>query len=71
MFAPIDYELGHSFVPRPFPYPDNQKPTQNSWSDIPSQLPEYGVGERMVSGLLTSLEDTVLSKWMFVALALS
>ncbi|CRL19611.1 Hydroxymethylglutaryl-CoA reductase, class I, metazoan [Penicillium camemberti] len=71
VLAPINYKLGHSFVPRPYPYPGNQEPTQNSWSDIPSQLPEHGVGERMVGGLLTSLEDPVLSKWMFVALALS
>ncbi|KAJ5420344.1 hypothetical protein N7465_002863 [Penicillium sp. CMV-2018d] len=71
VLAPIDYELAHSFVPRPSPYPGNHEPTQNSWSEIPSQLPKYGVGERMVGGLLTSLEDPVLSKWMFVALALS
>ncbi|OQD63204.1 hypothetical protein PENPOL_c010G03218 [Penicillium polonicum] len=71
VLAPIDYELAHSFVPRPSPYPGNHEPTQNSWSDIPSKLPEYEVGERMVGGLLTSLEDPVLSKWMFVALALS
>ncbi|CAI7597852.1 unnamed protein product [Penicillium discolor] len=36
-----------------------------------SQLHEYGVGEKMVGSLLTSLEDPVLSKWVFVALALS
>ncbi|KAF7527965.1 hypothetical protein PCG10_001899 [Penicillium crustosum] len=71
VLAPINYELGHSFFPHPFPYPGNHESTQNSWSYIPSQLPEYGVGERMVGGLLTSLEDPVLSKWMFVALALS
>nr|AOV86533.1 HMG-CoA reductase [Penicillium brevicompactum] len=71
VLAPINYELGHSFFPHPFPYPGNHESTQNSWSYIPSQLPEYGVGERMVGGLLTSLEDPALSKWMFVALALS
>lgn len=31
----------------------------------------YGVGGRMVGGLLQSLEDPVLSKWIVVALALS
>ncbi|KAF4982582.1 hypothetical protein FZEAL_1814 [Fusarium zealandicum] len=31
----------------------------------------YGVGGRMVGGLLKSLEDPVLSKWIIVALALS
>ncbi|CEJ94314.1 Putative 3-hydroxy-3-methylglutaryl-coenzyme A reductase [[Torrubiella] hemipterigena] len=31
----------------------------------------YGVGGRMVGGLLKSLEDPVLSKWIVVALALS
>jgi hydroxymethylglutaryl-CoA reductase (NADPH) len=32
---------------------------------------QYGVGGRMVGGLLESLEDPVLSKWIIVALALS
>jgi Hydroxymethylglutaryl-CoA reductase len=71
VLAPINYELAHSFAPRPSPYPDDHEYIQHRWSDAPSQLPEYGVGERMVGGLLTSLEDPVLSKWMFVALALS
>ncbi|KAH7313673.1 hydroxymethylglutaryl-coenzyme A reductase-domain-containing protein [Stachybotrys elegans] len=31
----------------------------------------YGVGGRMVGGLLNSLEDPVLSKWFVIALALS
>ncbi|KAL3958267.1 hypothetical protein ACCO45_006429 [Purpureocillium lilacinum] len=34
-------------------------------------LGDYGVGGRVVGGLLTSLEDPVLSKWIVVALALS
>ncbi|KAJ5488150.1 Hydroxymethylglutaryl-CoA reductase class I/II substrate-binding [Penicillium expansum] len=32
---------------------------------------QYGVGGRMVGGLLAGLEDPVLSKWVFAALALS
>lgn len=34
-------------------------------------LEQYGMGGRMVGGLLKSLEDPVLSKWIVVALALS
>ncbi|CAG8907422.1 unnamed protein product [Penicillium egyptiacum] len=71
VLAHINYELQHSFLPRRSTYPGNPKPIQRGPSDVPSQFPEYGVGERMVGGLLTSLEDPVLSKWMFVALALS
>ncbi|KAF4124824.1 hydroxymethylglutaryl-CoA reductase (NADPH), partial [Geosmithia morbida] len=36
-----------------------------------AHLDEYGMGVRMVGSLLKSLEDPVLSKWIFVALALS
>jgi hydroxymethylglutaryl-CoA reductase (NADPH) len=35
------------------------------------QFDGYGVGGRVVDGLLKSLEDPVLSKWIIVALALS
>ncbi|KKA26564.1 hypothetical protein TD95_004261 [Thielaviopsis punctulata] len=34
-------------------------------------LKSYGVGGRMVGGILKSLEDPVLSKWIIVALAMS
>ncbi|KAF7551915.1 hypothetical protein G7Z17_g4663 [Cylindrodendrum hubeiense] len=36
-----------------------------------NQFEGYGVGGRVVGGLLKSLEDPVLSKWIIVALALS
>ncbi|KAH6619327.1 3-hydroxy-3-methylglutaryl-CoA reductase [Chaetomium sp. MPI-SDFR-AT-0129] len=36
-----------------------------------ADLSEYGVGGRMVGGILKSLEDPILSKWIVVALALS
>ncbi|EQL03499.1 HMG CoA reductase [Ophiocordyceps sinensis CO18] len=39
--------------------------------DGAGQFDGYGVGGRMVGGLLKSLEDPVLSKWIIVALALS
>ncbi|OQE17131.1 hypothetical protein PENFLA_c025G02265 [Penicillium flavigenum] len=49
VLAPINYELGHFFLPRPSPYPGNHKLIQHRSSDISSPFPEYGVGERMLS----------------------
>ena len=71
VLAPINYELGNPFDRRLSPYTGNHMPSQHRASDIQSQFPGYGVSEKIVGGLLTSLEDPVLSKWMFVARALS
>lgn len=68
---PIKYELEYPSVRRAASHSVKTRTSQYASTDTPSQLHEYGVGGKMVDGLLTSLEDPVLSKWVFVALALS
>ena len=60
VLAPIKYELEFPSVHYALSSPIGQ-PTDDY----------YGVGGRVVGGLLLSLEDPVLSKWIVVALALS
>lgn len=59
---PIKYELE---------YPSVHYALPSETAAPPTGLDDYGVGGRMVGGLLKSLEDPVLSKWIIVALALS
>lgn len=62
IFTPIKYELEFPSV---------------HYGKVPEETPDddddmgYGVGGRMVGGVLKSLEDPVLSKWIILALAMS
>lgn len=62
IFTPIKYELEFPSV---------------HYGKVPEEEPVkevdmgYGMGGRMVGGVLKSLEDPVLSKWIIIALALS
>ncbi|KAL7792137.1 3-hydroxy-3-methylglutaryl-coenzyme A reductase [Trichoderma ceciliae] len=60
ILTPIKYELEYPSVH--YALPSAAAPTED-------QL--FGVGGRVVGGLLSSLEDPVLSKWIVAALALS
>jgi hydroxymethylglutaryl-CoA reductase (NADPH) len=62
VLTPIKYELE-------FPSVHYALPPAKSGAD--DQLEGYGVGGRMVGGVLKSLEDPVLSKWIVIALAMS
>ena len=59
ILAPIKYELEYPSV-------HYALPALEAADD-----PDYPVGGRMVGGILKSLEDPVLSKWIVVALAIS
>jgi len=63
VLTPIKYELEFPSVHYALP------PARIA--DDASDLAGYGVGGRMVGGILKSLEDPVLSKWIVVALAMS
>jgi len=66
VLTPIRYEL--EFPSIHYDLPQNVgKGEDDSFSD----LADYGVGGRMVGGILKSLEDPILSKWIVVALAMS
>lgn len=65
VLTPIRYELEFPSIHYDLP----QKPEESD--DYPIDLDNYGVGGRMVGGILKSLEDPILSKWIVVALALS
>lgn len=62
IFTPIKYELEFPSI---------------HYGKVPEETPDddvdmgYGVGGRMVGGVLKSLEDPVLSKWIILALAMS
>ncbi|KAH8194001.1 hypothetical protein TruAng_011838 [Truncatella angustata] len=64
VLTPIKYELE-------FPSIHYAEPPKGEDGEELSQLVGYGMGGRMVGSLLTSLEDPILSKWIFVALAMS
>ncbi|KAK3309886.1 3-hydroxy-3-methylglutaryl-CoA reductase [Chaetomium strumarium] len=66
VLTPIRYELEFPSVHYDLPRKVG-KDDEEGFSD----LADYGVGGRMVGGILKSLEDPVLSKWIVVALALS
>ncbi|TLD12957.1 uncharacterized protein PgNI_04424 [Pyricularia grisea] len=63
ILTPIKYELEYPSVHYALPPPKSAAAPE---SDL-----GYGVGGRMVGGILKSLEDPVLSKWIVVALAMS
>ncbi|PFH61201.1 hypothetical protein XA68_18017 [Ophiocordyceps unilateralis] len=69
ILTPIKYELQYPSVH----YGLLSPPCDGNLAacDGAGRLDHYGVGGRMVGGLLKSLEDPVLSKWIVVALALS
>ncbi|KAH6610051.1 3-hydroxy-3-methylglutaryl-coenzyme a reductase [Trichoderma cornu-damae] len=60
VLTPIKYELEYPSVHYALPS-----------AAAPSEGKLFGVGGRVVGGLLSSLEDPVLSKWIVAALALS
>jgi hydroxymethylglutaryl-CoA reductase (NADPH) len=66
VLTPIRYELEFPSV-----HYDLPRKVGNDDEEGFSDLADYGVGGRMVGGILKSLEDPVLSKWIVVALALS
>lgn len=65
IFTPIKYELEYPSVhyAKPSKIRKNLRGDED-WSD-------YGMGGSVVDGLLKSLEDPILSKWIVVALAMS
>ena len=65
ILPPIKYEL---YVPGAQAY--DEGPGSNLELDYTDQLLD-GVGGRVIEGLLKSLEDPVLSKWIIVALTMS
>ncbi|KAL7963818.1 hydroxymethylglutaryl-coenzyme A reductase domain-containing protein [Trichoderma compactum] len=60
IITPIKYELEYPSIHYALPS-----------ATAPSEGQLFGVGGRVVGGLLSSLEDPVLSKWIVAALALS
>ncbi|KJZ78592.1 3-hydroxy-3-methylglutaryl-coenzyme A reductase [Hirsutella minnesotensis 3608] len=69
ILTPIKYELAYPSIHYALSSPACHGDL--SMCDGMNQLDSYGVGGRVVDGLLKSLEDPVLSKWIIVALALS
>ncbi|ETS75040.1 3-hydroxy-3-methylglutaryl-coenzyme A reductase [Pestalotiopsis fici W106-1] len=65
VLTPIKYELEFPSIHYAVPSKDSQG------EDDFSQLVGISVGGRMVGGLLESLEDPILSKWIVIALAMS
>lgn len=65
--TPIKYELEFPSIHYDLP----QSVPGQGMNDAFDQLRGYGVGGRMVGGILKSLEDPILSKWIVVALAMS
>ncbi|KAK8034883.1 hydroxymethylglutaryl-coenzyme A reductase [Apiospora rasikravindrae] len=68
VLTPIKYEL--EFPSVHYGVPAGSDDTSDGQEKY-APLGEYGMGGRMVGGILTSLEDPVLSKWIVIALALS
>ncbi|KAH8894298.1 3-hydroxy-3-methylglutaryl-CoA reductase [Thozetella sp. PMI_491] len=66
VLTPIKYELEYPSVHYDLPH-SHAGGHDGSFGDFAG----YGVGGRMVGGILKSLEDPILSKWIVVALALS
>ena len=64
---PIKYELEYPSVHYAMP----SKRKSSSSYDHARDEADYGMGGRVVDGILKSLEDPILSKWIVVALALS
>ncbi|KAI5459087.1 hydroxymethylglutaryl-coenzyme A reductase-domain-containing protein [Mariannaea sp. PMI_226] len=68
VLAPIKYELEYPSIHYALESPLGGAPKAD---ESYGQFHGYGVGGRVVGGLLKSLEDPVLSKWIVAALALS
>jgi hydroxymethylglutaryl-CoA reductase (NADPH) len=66
VLTPIRYELEFPSI-----HYDLPQSVGKSEDEGFSDLADYGVGGRMVGGILKSLEDPILSKWIVVALAMS
>ncbi|KLU82096.1 3-hydroxy-3-methylglutaryl-coenzyme A reductase [Magnaporthiopsis poae ATCC 64411] len=62
ILTPIKYELEYPSIHYALP-PKSAVPSDDDLG--------YGMGGRMVGGILKSLEDPVLSKWIVIALAMS
>ncbi|KAK3300582.1 3-hydroxy-3-methylglutaryl-CoA reductase [Chaetomium fimeti] len=66
VLTPIRYELEFPSI-----HYDLPQSVGKGEQDTFGELAGYGVGGRMVGGILKSLEDPILSKWIIVALAMS
>ncbi|KAJ5924096.1 hypothetical protein N7466_008283 [Penicillium verhagenii] len=75
VLSPINYELiypsTHYVTPFNARTSDQQQKSTRELSGLYAKLCDNGLGDGVVDGLLTSLEDPVLSKWIFVTLVLS
>ncbi len=67
VLTPIKYELEFPSIHYDLPQSRSPRPGDDAFVDLGG----YGVGGRMVGGVLKSLEDPILSKWIVIALALS
>jgi hydroxymethylglutaryl-CoA reductase (NADPH) len=67
ILTPIKYELEYPSVH--YGKPAKSRKTEHEVDD--SEFANYGMSGRVVDGLLKSLEDPILSKWIIFALALS
>lgn len=67
VLPPIKYELDQTFADDDFSEPSNSILD----ADYADQLLDVVVGGKVLEGILKSLEDPVLSKWIIVALTMS
>lgn len=68
ILTPIKYELEYPSVH--YAKPSKSRKDKSALEDE-DDYSDYGMGGRVVDGVLKSLEDPILSKWIVVALALS
>ena len=66
VLTPIKYELGFPSI-----HYANPSKGQRGRALIDEDYADYGMSGRMVDGILNSLEDPILSKWIILALVLS
>ncbi|KAJ5925270.1 hypothetical protein N7454_007909 [Penicillium verhagenii] len=75
VLSPINYELvypsTHHVTPFNVRTSGQQQKATHQLSSLYAKLRDNGLGDRVVHGLLTSLEDPVLSKWIFMTLVLN
>lgn len=71
VLKPIEYELRYPSAKPPSPSAATRRAYTPTESYDGPDLFVDGMGRKVVGGLLKSLEDPVLSKWIFVALAMS
>ncbi|KAG0651678.1 3-hydroxy-3-methylglutaryl-coenzyme A reductase [Hyphodiscus hymeniophilus] len=65
VLTPIKYELEYPSIHYAYPNKSNKERA------LFDNYADYGMSGRMVDGLLKSLEDPILSKWIIVALVMS